>query len=293
MEDTYLRPDTFTLESAGIDWLTATCYRTSGRVAFDALGKDLIAEQARHGLELRTWKSGGYHGQVCGGVMFGARHDTWICKLSSDVERERWQDLRAEATNITRADVQLTIRLKQANINYFAQQRERAEAARGKRGRRANVTFITSTLDGDSLYLGKRTSDLFARVYDKGREQRTEPRGLLIRQEVEAKGEAVDPLLKQLEQASSVELEAARVVSLYMEARKIQTIPNEVGFVWAARGNSTRPDAGLRWMRSAVAPTVQRMASCGRLIEVLEALGISDRVTINDAENSDSSLEEN
>jgi hypothetical protein len=263
MEDTYLRPDTFTLESAGIDWLTATCYRTSGRVAFDALGKDLIAEQARHGLELRTWKSGGYHGQVCGGVMFGARHDTWICKLSSDVARERWQDLRAEATNITRADVQLTIRLKQANINYFAQQRERAEAARGKRGRRANVTFITSTL------------------------------GLLIRQEVEAKGEAVDPLLKQLEQASSVELEAARVVSLYMEARKIQTIPNEVGFVWAARGNSTRPDAGLRWMRSAVAPTVQRMASCGRLIEVLEALGISDRVTINDAENSDSSLEEN
>jgi DNA relaxase NicK len=285
MEDTYLPDDSYTLESAGVDWLTATAYRTSGRVPFKALGEDLIADEARQGQQVRTWRAAGYHGQQCGGVMYGARRDTWIIKLSSDVARERWREVRREATNVTRADVQITLRLKTSNANYFAEQRQRALASRRGRGRRANVTLISSSSDGDSLYLGKRSSNLYARVYDKGKEQKATRAGILIRQEVEAKAEAVEPLLAQLESSSSVEVECARVVSLYMERFAIQTIRGDSNFVWGARGVARRADAGCGWLRSAVAPTVLRLAECGRLQDALDALGIAELVSVKAGES--------
>jgi DNA relaxase NicK len=285
MELSHLPDDAYTLESSGVDWLTATAYRNPSRSRFYELGKDLIATQASYGCEMRDWRAGGYHGQQCGGVAFGVRHDTWILKLSSDAARDHWHDATRESTNVTRIDLQLTIRLVSPNTNFFATQRERALKHRRGRGRRANVTLISSSMDGDSLYLGKRSSSLYARVYDKGKEQKTERAGVLVRQEVEAKAEAVKPLVEQLNQSASVESECARLVASYMESFAIQTIRGGANFLWGARGRATRPDAGLHWLRSSCAPTVKRLADCGRLDEVLDALGISELVIRRASDN--------
>lgn len=275
MENQSTLPAPATITSAGVDWLTATAYRTPQRQSFYDLGNDLISRAARLGNDVANWKQGGYHGRKTSGVALGVRHDTYIIRLSSDEAREHWREVEELSTNISRVDVQITFEFESALASFVASQRDNALTLRKRRGRAGNVTLISSSLDGDSVYLGKRTSDVYARIYDKGREEKSNEAGKLIRQELEFKGDRAKMICSQLREAKLEAIEANNIVSTYLKSYGVQTTANGATARQGARGKTTQNDARCAWLRSSCAPTVRRLIDSGRLADVLDALGLS------------------
>lgn len=278
METTETETVAATVTSAGIDYLTATAFRTPKHHDFREVTETILERVIREGNEVSTWRANGYHGRRAGGVAVGVRHDTWIARLSSDDARESWREVYQRASNVSRLDVQVTFRLDEPDIDFFHRQRLRALASRTKRGRRSNVTLITSSLDGDSLYLGKRTSDLYARCYDKGREEKSASAGVLVRQELEYKRDRAKDAAEQIYRAASEVTETHQLVSSFFKTHAIQTIQNDAKREVGARGRTTSIDAKLAWLRTAVAPSISFLITHDRLSDTLTALGLDKLV---------------
>lgn len=266
------------LVSAGVDYITATAPRTSQSEEFYALGESLIQAQARQGHEVRSWKASSYHGLQTDGVIRGVRADGHIIRLSSEVAFEHWRAVYALARNITRIDCQVTFQLPKARVDFFRAMEARALAARAGRGRRRSVELRANNIKGDALYIGSRQSEVYARCYDKGRETKTLEAGLLVRQELEYKGDTALRVAARLAESPSAELESKRLVSSYMSRLGIETIRNDKPAAMSARGKSALKLPKLNWLESSVRPTVVRLVAAGRLTEVLDALGLSAHV---------------
>jgi hypothetical protein len=275
-KETSAEPHTIT--SAGVDWLTATAYRSPAHRPFYDEANRLLEACASLGNEVTTWKANGYHGRRAAGVAVGVRSDTWIARLSSDDARESWRTLYPHASNVSRFDVQVTFRLTRQDVTFFERQRALALASTKRRGRRSNVTLITSSLSGDSLYLGQRTSDIYARCYDKGREEKSEPAGMVVRQELEYKRDRAKDAAAHLYQSTSDAIESGRLVSTFFKSFAVQTMKVDEGFAVGARGRATTDSLRLAWLGRAVAPSIKVLLAQGKLREVLRALELDEYV---------------
>jgi DNA relaxase NicK len=263
------------IESVGVDWLTATAYRNRNHEEFYEHGKSLIAINARLGNDISNWKAQGYHGVKCGGVRVGLRHDTFIVQLSSDDARERWKDVAALSSNVSRVDLQVTYAFERAHKKFFIEEHQRAIAAKAESGRTANVTLITSTLSGDSIYLGQRSSDIYARCYDKGRESRQAEAFKVIRHEIELKRDVARRTVERLIQSDDSEALALGLVSAHFDRKHLSTsgaihAPRESARACVSSDNSRR----LRWLHGAVAPSVAVLLEAGECEAVLKSLGL-------------------
>jgi Replication initiation factor len=266
------------LISAGVDYLTATAYRGSKSDPFEALGHRLIEAQARIGHEVRTWKGSQYHGTLTDGVIRGVRHDTHIIRLSSDMAHEHWQDVVALANNITRIDCEVTFELMKPRPRILRENEALAYRATTGRGRRREIELRATRTRGDTLYLGRRQSEVYARFYDKGREMKTQVAGKLLRQELEFKGDRAKTVATTLSAVPCHVTECAAIVSTYMERCGLQTVRRCAPATMGARGMSRSKPVKLRWLEQAVRPSISRLLAAGQLQNVLDALGLSEYV---------------
>jgi hypothetical protein len=267
------------IDSFGVDWLTATAHRKGDNQSFYELGKDLISDNAKLGNDVSTWKGQGYHGTKCSGVRVGLRHDTWIVQLSSDDAREQWKQVAALSDNVSRIDLQVTYEFERAQKDFFIEEHRRAVEGKAGKGRTANVTLITSTLSGDSIYLGQRSSDVYARCYDKGRESREAEAFKLIRHEIELKREVAKRTVKRLLASDNADTLCRGLVSRHFDQKHLRTS----GEIYAHRENAracikTDNSRRLRWLHSAVRPSVQVLLEAGEVEAVLKSLGLVDAV---------------
>jgi len=274
-------PALSTLESVGVDYFTATAYRPGPGHDFRELGTHLIAQSALLGNDVRPFKASDYRGYQSGGVCAGTRHDTHIIRLSSDDAREHWREVYKLATNVSRIDLQLTFKLDRPDESFIREQHAQAIRAKQGQGRKREIQLTWNSIKGDTLYIGNRTSDVFARVYDKGRQEKSEQAGVLIRQEIEYKRRTAKLIAESLDRAESVNTHLARLVSTYLRRFELQTSAAGDVNVQCARGRTTDNDVKRRWLHNSIRPSVTRLVSAGMLSEVLEALGLSELVTIN------------
>jgi DNA relaxase NicK len=268
------------LESVGVDYFTATAYRTGIGHSFKDLGYHLIEQSTSIGNDVCTYRARDYIGYQSGGVCVGTRSDTHIIRLSSDEAREHWREVYQLATNVSRIDLQLTFKLERAHESYIREEHARAIRAKQGQGRRREIELRWNNVKGDTLYLGSRTSDIFARMYDKGCESKTEQAGKLIRQEIEYKGKTAVAVSDRVHESESEQTSIAQFVSTYIRRFDLQTPENATANVQCARGLTTNNDIKRQWLRTAVRPSIKRLLEAGMLEEVLEALGLTDQVTI-------------
>ena len=274
-------PAISTLESVGVDYITATAYRPGPGHTFKELGSHLIGQSALSGNDVRPFKASDYRGYQSGGVCVGTRHDTHIIRLSSDEARDHWREVYKLATNVSRIDLQLTFKLDREHEPFIREQHAQAIRAKQGQGRRREIELKWNSIKGDTLYIGNRSSDIFARVYDKGRQEKSERAGVLIRQEIEYKRRTAKLIAESLDRAESVNTHLARLVSTYLRRFELQTPPAGEANIQCARGRTTDNDIKRAWLHNSIRPSVTRLVSAGMLSEVLEALGLSEHVTIN------------
>jgi hypothetical protein len=275
-----------TLESAGVDWITCTLSREFPEKNLRDIAFNLLEAEESAGNVCSPWNVRGYVGYQAGGVCIGVRKDSWCVQLSSTVAREHWRAAYLASTNISRLDVQTTVRF-QSPQPYIIQTLHRDALAHKTRcGRPSERRLITSSTKGDTLYIGQRVSEVYLRAYDKGVEEKSEVRGTLLRYEAEMKGKRARQTASALSQVAS-ELEASRALISTMFRRESIRV-SASSDQWQLDSLSRRVSTASRklaWVRSSVSPSIRFLLKHYTRVEIEEALGLlSERQPESDIE---------
>jgi DNA relaxase NicK len=260
---------------AGVDWITATCSdQIHGQNLLTRAAVWMMAEK-HSGSEQVPWARYGYQGFQCGAVELGSRDDGVVVRLSGPTAWKHWDTVAQTATHISRLDLQMTVRTsrngsRQISAHYKAAMRAKAQ----KKIARA-VSLFRSDDGSATLYLGKRTSDMFCRIYEKGKESKLDHYKDAIRYEVELKNEQAHQNAKRMLAHGDQRSFAIAFCAGYLaEARCCPSGLGEVPLS-SIRAPTLRGDAQtcLEWLRRQVGPSIASMIECGRLNEVAHALG--------------------
>jgi hypothetical protein len=268
----------------GFDYLTTTW---KDRIRDTALGsarsviKWAERRQVREGGKnfTKPWAWQGYTGYQCGQVCVGERPDSSIVRLTGKAAHDWASDGLPTGHNISRLDISLTIWGVLDQSELIARHNvESVDYRKSLRSRPYAVSRIDGNGDGDTLYLGSRTSEQFVRIYDKERAPNSDNSyKTALRYECECKEQlalsayqgCVNPRYSATSCLSVLTgLLARRGVSPALVG-SIQSKPIAITGVPISDLEST-----LSWLKVQVKPTVSRLMREGFEEEVLIALGL-------------------
>lgn len=277
--------------NAGIDYLTVTSpldsvgehmydYYKSQRVRFDYQNIQ------------KDWSFYGYQGLRCAEFAWGY-NERWgyLLRVSGPAAATAFMTVGGWGPDVrtTRIDLQITVDLgdKRQALAAKAYQ-EIPVIEQNKR----NYAYWVNKKGGQTLYVGKRTSSRFGRLYDKGAQSGESEPLKLWRYEVEYKKPLASEVTKALAEkvmephgkergllADNLEHTILYEVVEFFDARGVKVpVSTEgrplmygCGVVKVDQNTSTR----LQWLRSQVSPTINDLVARGHRDDVMDALGLS------------------
>lgn len=262
--------------SAGIDWVTVTARAPAKVAALLSLGKDLIRQEVGSGGRTRPWHFQGYSGEQAGSVQTGYSGVGTCVRASGATARECAQELIECSDNVSRLDVQITVRSSNCGPGYASDMYQRLLGSSRRRGRSIAKTLITSTYTGDTLYLGRRISDSYGRIYNKSAEDKVAEVPPRWRFEVEYKRKYA--LGQALAYAQAPEKDVwctSRVYHWFHDRFASPPISPLVrcSDSGASRGSSEEARV-VEWLKVGVRPVVRRLAAKYGWPDTLALLGV-------------------
>lgn len=298
-------PFTPLLLDAGVDWLTVT---TTDKIRGKRMAQRamrLLSQEVKMGNKSKPWSMSGYQGFASGSVQTGERRDGIIVRLGSSVARTEWRRFYEESENCSRIDVQCTVVDGSSPTATLAKEWRRLRKFWKGNGRAPAVSYFHSSDGSGTLYLCKRSSEMFGRVYDKGAESKLDHYKGALRWEIECKGDRARQIAKLMAESSNVQYDACCLVSTFFGARgcsckSLDLARDSAASVGIQRMAYSIPalrrlasDDGrlLRWIHDCVRPSIQDLIGRGKSYDVAHALGL-DHTTLKSAEceNSSSSV---
>ncbi len=187
----------------GVDYITATAPpETQEAEAIEDLGLSALGRMQHAGHTLKPRTLFGYVGMECGVVFVGKREDGFMVKVSSAPAHPFAVELaeKMPTVNITRLDLQVTLQSKTDQPRLAREiQRDLEDAHAASKSRRPlNIHYERDERNGDCLWIGKRTSPRFLRIYDKTRDENGKVPPHLWRYEVEFKAKQATQVWRTL-----------------------------------------------------------------------------------------------
>lgn len=222
----------------------------------------------------KTWGMHGYRGKQCHSVRIGLKDDKTILMVTGPEAERVFNVSKRVNVKYTRVDLQVTIELSDP-ARLWAHEHYHAPNLRGNRERGKLYTSLINSPDGDTLYLNKRTSPTFGRMYDKSREFMADY-GSHWRFEVEAKEETSDRLGHLLEHLTEYEQIAADYVVGWFGDRAICVPlgPRDTVSIPELPSRVTGFTQTLDWLRRQVKPALNVLEQAGLQRDAENALGI-------------------
>lgn len=279
-----------TLIDAGVDWLTVSyADRVTGLAMVNKL-RPLLRQQVKLGNTLRPWASCGYTGWAAGSIQTGERDDGLLIRLGSDVARFNWKGFYNESSNCSRIDVQVTVSESCPPGTTLAQEFRTLGRVWANKGNAPTVSYFHGTDGSATLYVCKRSSEMFGRIYDKGAESKIAHYRNALRWEVECKGDKARSIARAMVRADNDQAEAhaqclqffrnrgASCRSLLALGLVYKMIPNQRLTAESAARTAYASDRAksLRWLTASVRPTIERLSKSGSRRDLLIALGLAD-----------------
>jgi hypothetical protein len=266
--------------SAAIDWITATSNN-------DAIGLQWLELYKRVKKQHPVWESSrylkGFTGMGFDGLqwLYNPKSGFYMVVASSDTAASIWAELAQHAKNITRIDLAVTIEFSEPLELYILRQYDTlTQEEKIKR----SYALVLNTEYGATMYVGKRSSQAYGRLYDKGVESDSHQPGNRFRYEVEIKKPMAQPVaLGIMQGALKGQVQRALIadyVGEWFKARGVY-VP------WESGGNHleidvevsvTTPIKRLSWLKTQVSPTVKELIDMGLGRNVIEALRLQDYV---------------
>lgn len=273
------------LVESRVDWLTCTAGTGAKSDALAELGIAVASERERVGAKRRSGNWQGYYGEWCGGMFVGRRHDGVVLRLGGAEASDYWRAAVQLSDHQSRIDLAVTVRPDGQDRDLATEAYDALRTAPRGRGKPRLAKLIVDNQRGRTLYLGRRTSDAYLRLYDKGVESHEQAYHGAWRYELEAKGTLAPQYSAALLASDSESSLLAGMVAQAFECRGV--LPSWDAPVGGVVPRPLRPptddDRRLAWLASQVKPAVDRLIRDGRRDDALRALGLSggDDVALN------------
>src|SRR5215216_290201 len=245
-----------------------------------------VAEQ---GNEMRAGTFQGYEGYFCAGLFCGQRADGAHLHIPGSRANEYFNPLFHPRANYSRLDIQTTVKVEPFELDYAKQMSTLAEVANEKlpENRRRRVLLMSDNGGGRTCYIGKRTSPVFCRAYNKEATSTEEIYTHCWRFEVELHNHIAKKVAHLLHSVNGkIYANIASMVWQTYRDRGIEppyTKTMENTALPIMKHIESDVDKRLRWLAEQVRPTVQRLLAAGYGDIVLESLGLGDRLPIENS----------
>lgn len=275
---------TYAIVESQVDWLTLTRPSSLEDDRLLNLGEVIMHEQAKTDPSISQWSWKGYSGKRGEHFAFGRRYDSDILQLSSDVAAKWFDAAWQRAAKCTRIDLAVTVRYDGGREWVARDGYQQGLDWNAQHGRGPERTLIVNGRGGSTAYLGTRTSDLYARLYDKWRESGDERYRYCWRWEVEAKADIAGRIGHRLSASVDRPSDVANIVATHFVRRGVCAEwmeGRDTGRIETVR----RPSGTLSrlgWLDKSVRPVIERLLPLVSEEEILEALGL-ERTAIDRA----------
>lgn len=268
--------------SVGVDYITATAKDRHSRTGFEILGRRLLEEEKAAGNETASFRLHELEGIRCGAVEYATSYWWDMLRLSSHLASDHWTTVAQRATNVSRLDLQVTLRLTPTHENFPEAVERALRRFKREKNTRLEIELRRNDVKGKTLYSGSRKSDRFARLYDKGRESKLPELSGCWRVEQQIQ----NALAWRYAQALVLTPEPSHAIygelERYYRERGAALVPSSdripLELTQIPRKSAGELERTLNWLESQVAPAVARQRAAGNLDQVLRALGLSDVV---------------
>lgn len=271
----------FSLYSTGVDWLTATGRAgNEGRAFRQALNR-LRDEERAAGGDVKPATLRDYTGHRGEGFFVGSRRDDALVILSGPRAAARWSEYVAVASNVSRLDLQATVWTHGEQPQLARQAWNKLRRLPPGRGRPRSLTLIQSHPRGETLNIGRRTSDAYGRLYDWAAAHTKEEARTIWRFEVEYKRHYAARKAAALAHSSDHRAFTSYEVKQWFSMRGVH-VPYDVSEYRysseVAIGESNRDV--LAWFESSVSKTLAKAIARYGIERVLSALDLNDKVRV-------------
>lgn len=216
----------------------------------------------------------GYRGKQCGSVRVGLKDDKCLLMVTGPEAERVFAISRQVHVKYTRIDLQVTLEME-SPVKSWAEDIYDAPNLREATERGKIHTSLVKSPTGTTLYLNKRTSPTYARMYDKS-EEYMGVLGKFWRFEVEAKEDHSDRLGRILENLHEYETVALDYVTGWYGDRGIcvPVGPRDTVRLPGVSTRTTSDEQTLAWLARQVRPSILALLSAGKGEEVERALGV-------------------
>lgn len=251
----------------GVDYLTVTARTADHREAFHAMGKHLCSEEEKNGAEVRPWRFSGYRGFTADSVSWGIRKDDSILRLSSNMASEFWTMAFQNSDNVSRIDVQVTLRTSRPVPRVLHTMRRATHRGKKGVGRPSQYHFHVERNGPTAITIGSRSSDVYLRAYDKAVESGLEHYSGCLRFEAELKRNQAKHIATQIHESSQPQIYIQQYISRLFQTRcHCRPFAADVLHLIRAPAQPAKSTNRLKW----------HLAHIERLIEIQIARGCLD-----------------
>lgn len=260
-----------------IDWLTMTVRQPEARQRASALAATMFQEATEGGERVRAFSALGYRGHTIGGFSWGARPQDDICVLRGDFADRNWWAFSAYARQVSRVDLAVTCKLRSPDAGVAFREYSAICDVEKSRSLPRNYSLMTNLKGGDTLYVGKRSSVEFGRLYDKSAESGKGAIGSAWRYEVEIKKPKAKPAIEALRQEQDIRPGVEAYVWNWFFDRLCTPVYNPRGSAIVVERNAkiSSVEVTLSWLRGQVKPAIIRLLEEGNGKGVTEALQLA------------------
>lgn len=260
----------------GIDYLTATQRDPVFRGQLYEVGKVLIEQESESGNRQRPFEWMGYEGVACGSVATGWRSDGVILRLSGRLAAEYGMIVYPLVSNISRLDLQVTARQTEPTPDLGEKAEVLLIGKRDRRGKPLNIKMVRDNGRGNTLYVGKRSSDTYGRLYDKAVESPKAGYNDCWRWEVEYKSHRALYMAGALAEQAEARGSIQSTVWSYWEDRGLRPTWDQAESAPLPRYPARTTDEARRakWLSTQVRPVVEQLAGQKGIPWVLKVLGL-------------------
>jgi DNA relaxase NicK len=215
-----------------------------------------------------------YYGRV-GEHCFVGRSDAGsMVQVSGSLADTLFRPLSHAGGRCSRVDIQVTATPPEGPDEYLRSAYDNMSIHERSRGRPALLEIRDTNNGAKMVTVGSRTSEIYARIYDKGKESKDKNWQGMVRHELEVKGQAARDLHTWLMDDILRVHTISAIVGNYFKQRGCPMF-------WEEYEKRSVPDVQRRtkndatkiaWLATQVAPTFQDLVKKGKTAEALRAL---------------------
>lgn len=240
-----------------------------------SLATALFRHQADIGFKPKPWSGNNFKGWQCGSVQISKRDEELMVRLSSDSAFINWKRIVPLADNVSRLDLQATIKKHGPVGPTITQHREAAQKHSDAHKKKPVVRWIQDNREAYTLYLGHRESNVFGRIYDKGAREKTKEYEHCIRYEAQFQHDLSRIVARELCSLDSPIARMASHLTSFFRIRQVDLkLPDDNAARYSCPRQRTDDDRQLTWLSTQCRPSVLRLIRNGKGEEVLRALGL-------------------